>query len=371
MALFFTDHAADLTPSPGFPLATSISGDEPEVSVSDETDRRGKIRAYLSAHGACFFSAIHEAAGSGYPGDTLAPLWELVWTGEVTNDTLMPLRSLTTPRQERRKHHTGRPFLSRRQVPPTGEGRWSLLSSLVGRIGSPTERAAARTKQLLERYGILTREAMATDSSPGGFAALYTVLRALEERGRIRRGYFVEGLGAMQFALPEAIDRLRRRREPPVRDEVVMLAATDPANLYGSVLGWPVVASSEVDGEDAGRRGPTRSAGCQVILINGDLAAFIGRGEPQFFVFIPEDEPARSRFAHGIADALVAGVRNGTRRGLFISMVNGVPATESELAPALLEAGFIAGPRGFMLRRSPLPGHDGQVAGEFRPGILS
>ena len=140
-------------------------------------------------------------------------------------------------RQPKRKHNLPS-FRSRRTMPPSAQGRWSLVPAS---LASPTEWSHAFANQLLNRYGVLTRESAASENLPGGFSAIYDVLKALEESGRIRRGYFVAGLGATQFALPAAVDLLRSLRNgPPLeKPEMVTLAATDPANFYGSVLRWP------------------------------------------------------------------------------------------------------------------------------------
>ncbi len=409
IALFVADQAASLR----FISESKLDGSD--IPPSNFNERHGKIREFLRARGASFFPAIHQAAGGGYPADTLGALWDLVWSGEITNDTLAPLRNLLHPSEERRRRHSGQGIRSRPSVPPSGVGRWTLLADVFGPEISITDSAVARAQLLLDRYGILTREALVTEAVPGGSSSLHAVLKAMEEGGRVRRGYFVEGLGAMQFALPGALDELRQLRQLPNEDEMVILAATDPANAYGGALRWPVLPGGELpdartggktDEEtrrhgDAGKgreaggrtdqlqvseppgaeladarsmsgetdsasslrpcvpvsgvppgRGPTRSVGCYVILINGALTAFIGRGESQFFVFLPEEEPQRSRIAKGIAEALVLWVQSGRRKRLFISTVNGIPATQSELVQALLAAGFVAGPRGFMLRRS-------------------
>jgi ATP-dependent Lhr-like helicase len=158
----------------------------------------------------------------------LTALWDLVWGGLVTNDSHAPLRAHVGGRPARRANG-GRPRPGRlaRLGPPAGSGRWSLVAPLLTPHPSPTEAAHTRALQLLERYGVLTREAALGEGLEGGFAGVYPVLKALEERGRVRRGYFVAGLGAAQFALPGAVDRLRAHREPG--DSVCVLAATDPA----------------------------------------------------------------------------------------------------------------------------------------------
>src|SRR6185369_12946400 len=158
------------------------------------------------------------------------------------------------------------------------QGRWSLV--MPSNI-NPTERANALAHQLLARYGVVTRETAPAENVSGGFSAVYPVLKAMEEAGRIRRGYFVAGLGASQFASAGAIDLLRSFRDESDDPETVMLASTDPANPYGALVKWPAP-------------GPMRNVGSSVILVDGALAAYVGRGEKQLIVYPPEDEPRRS-----------------------------------------------------------------------------
>src|SRR4029450_12928117 len=164
--------------------------------------------------------------------------------GLLTNDSLQALRAfVATPddsasrRTRARAGAAGRPFRSRRQVPPAAEGRWSLIEPRVTPV-SATEWSAALAQQLLTRYGVVTREVAAAESIPGGFSAVYDVLRALDESGRVRRGFFVGGVAGTQFALPPALDLLRTLRQPPEEPEAVILGASDPANPYGTVLKW-------------------------------------------------------------------------------------------------------------------------------------
>jgi ATP-dependent Lhr-like helicase len=221
--------------------------------------------------------------------------------------------------------------------------------------------------QLLNRYGILLREAAAAENIPGGFSAIYPVLKALEESGRIRRGYFVAGLGATQFALPAAVDLLRSLRNAPLiperetnaRPEFVLLAATDPANPYGSTLKWPELPAEAEDTETA-PRALTRAAYAQVVLCAGRLVAWLRRGNPNLLVFLPAEEPDRSWLAEGLARFLSEEGRARLERdqsgshhsGYLISTVNGLPVSAHPiLARALEDAGFHRGPLGMHLRR--------------------
>lgn len=187
--------------------------------------------------------------------------------------------------------------------------------------------------QLLERHGVLTREAVLAEGVPGGFAGVYGVLRALEESGKVRRGYFVDGLGAAQFALPGAVERLRDLRDPAPEPSVVALAAADPAQPYGAALPWP---------QGAGRA--SRAAGAYVVLSDGAPAAFLERGARTLLTF----EPAEG----GWIDALASLVKDGRLRRIELSRIDGSSAAASDLADALRRVGFVDGYRGLVLRGS-------------------
>jgi ATP-dependent Lhr-like helicase len=188
--------------------------------------------------------------------------------------------------------------------------------------------------QLLERHGVLTREAVLAEGAPGGYAGVYGVLRALEESGKVRRGYFVDGLGAAQFAVPGAVDRLRELRDAATRDPaVVTLAAADPAQPYGAALPWP---------EGGGR--PARVVGAYVVLMDGILAAFLERGARSLATFGAPDVADR------IADALASLVKDGRLRRIELMRIDGETAGASPLTDALREAGFVDGYRGLVLR---------------------
>ena len=336
--------------------------------VEPLTERENQLIAVLESTGASFFDALHQAVGGGYPGETIEALWSLVWRGIITNDSLHALRAYTTkPDSARapRRLQTGAVFRSRKTTPPTAQGRWSLLPirAQKGRdsIGpSSTEASHALALQLLNRYGVLLRESVAAENVPGGFSAVYDVLKALEESGCIRRGYFVAGLGATQFALPAAIDLLRQLRAAPPQEkpEFVQLAATDPANPYGSVLRWPELPVAEEDSETAPRL-LTRAAYAEVILRNGQLVAWLRRGNPNLLVFLPAEEPERSQTASGLAHFLCTRgqerMRGGSHQGVLITTINGQPVAAHPMARFLLDAGFHPGPLGMHLRRILLP----------------
>ena len=333
------------------------------------TEREEKLLAVLESTGANFFDPLHQAVCGGYPGESIDALWSLVWRGLVTNDSLHALRAyITRPDSARpqRRSHTGMVFRSRRTTPPNAQGRWSLLP-LRSREGAAvaatnTEASHALALQLLNRYGVLTRESVAAENIPGGFSAVYDVLKALEESGRIRRGYFVAGLGATQFALPAAVDLLRQLRiEPPAeKPEFIQLAATDVANPYGSVLRWPELPGMDEDSESAPRV-LTRAVYAEVILRNGQLVAWVRRNNPNMLIFLPADEPERSQVASGLAHFLSSRgqdrMRTSSHQGVLITTVNGQPVAAHPMARFLMDAGFHPGPLGMHLRRIPIPIH--------------
>jgi ATP-dependent Lhr-like helicase len=298
-----------------------------------------RIAEYLQKNGASFFHQIQTAVG-GFPAEIIDAVWDLVWKGVVTNDTFHALRAFTRPSRGKGQTRVvpGGRFRSRRIAPPSTQGRWSLVPSATA---NDTLRANALAQQLLARYGVVTREAPALENIFGGFSAVYPVLRAMEDAGRIRRGYFVAGLGATQFAGPGAIDLLRSLRDESEKPETVMLAATDPANPYGAIVKWPESPFTM-----------SRSVGAHVILVNGLMACYVSRGEKQLLLFLPEDEPMRSSVAREVARQLASLVHDGTRRALLISEINDEPASRSPLAPFLAEQGFGATGLGYQLRQA-------------------
>jgi len=270
------------------------------------------VRKHLRARGASFFRDLYNACGGGDEDVMLDALWDLVWSGEVTNDTFSPLR-LLGPQARRPARRPRLPRLTQ----PRATGRWSLVADLIGSGANATERVHAEAGVLLQRHGVLTREAVVGEGWPGGFAALYPVLRAMEESGRIRRGYFVEGLGGSQFALPGAVDRLRSLRDSG--GGVIAMAATDPSNAYGTVLPWP-----QSDGRMA------RAAGAYCVIDDGRLVLYLERG-------------GRSLLSNGDVQpvhlqALIAIATNAGR--MELQKVDGVAVMESPMKSALREAGF-------------------------------
>jgi len=373
IALYLADKLAELH-VPALAQATPLQVPNPLE------DKQKAILENLATRGAMFFPALHDALGGGYPGETLDALWGLVWQGKVTNDTFHALRAYMTRKASMRtshREHAQARFRSRRTFPPSAQGRWTLVDVSGATQPSATTRSHALALQLLKRHGIVTRESMALENIAGGFSAVYPVLKALEESGRVRRGYFVSGMGGAQFALPSAVDLLRSLRadREPEKTEMLALAATDPANLYGSVLRWPLLVklSAKSDGQERaeavqefgrepGTRMLARAVNARVILRNGELVAYLRRNNPNLIAFLPADEPARTHAARDLANFLAElgqqDLRSdgaGRPAGMLIATVNDVPMDEHFLSRFLLDAGFHPSPVGFNLRRILMP----------------
>ncbi|GAA3741763.1 ATP-dependent helicase [Micromonospora maritima] len=303
---------------------------------------------------ALFFRSLSDRVGSTDDAALSAAVWDLVWAGHLTNDTLAPLRAAlgaggahrsrpSAPRTRYRR--PGRVALPSRGGPPTMAGRWSRLPE---RDLDPTRRAAALADLLLERHGVVTRGAVVAEQVTGGFAAVYPVLSALEERGAARRGYFVEGLGAAQFAVPGAVDRIRALTDD-TRDRggpAVVLAATDPANPYGAALPWPerVVDSGDGTAPATGHRAG-RKAGALVVLVGGDLVLYVERGGRTILSFT-DDTDTLGAAGKALADA----VHSGALGAISVERADGEAVHASPLRDALTAAGFRATPRGLRLR---------------------
>jgi ATP-dependent Lhr-like helicase len=304
----------------------------PRATVVDSELAR-RVQELLSARGALFFDDIVAALG-GFAPELLEALWDMVWAGQLSNDSMEALRSrLRGDRKDRRARISLR--RPRRDVLPGSEGRWVLLPAIDA---SETERRAALCSALLERWGVLPKEAVRCEGVAGGFSAIYPVLKAMEEAGRARRGYFVAGLGATQFARPGAEDRLRAQRtHQGASGGAVILAATDPANAYGSVLAFP-----EHDER------PMRAAGARVVLLEGRLVAYVGRGGRSVLSFLPPDEPERGTALRGAAEAL-SRLGQGSR-SMLIERIDGRAAADTTLGAALLGRGFVRSAQGLLLR---------------------
>ncbi|WP_394847984.1 DEAD/DEAH box helicase [Pendulispora brunnea] len=312
-----------------------------------------RIRDLLTRRGAVFYKDMAREVG-GFPGEIKDALWDMVWAGEVTNDTLEPLRSLQNARNsESRGTRPGRRPGSmdlQRRGPPGTEGRWSLRAArATSPPPSPTAKRTALARALLERYGVVTREAVQAEHIAGGFSAVYDVFKAMEESGKIRRGYFVAGQGAAQFALAGADERLRGFRSPEDEPRSFILAATDPANPYGAILPWPNPAGQNAESQ---RGGPKRTAGAWVVICDGKLLGYLGRGADSLLTFLPAHEPARGSAERALAEALGRLVDSGQRKVLFITTIDGISANTSTLASAFTRAGFRFTGLGFMRRRT-------------------
>ena len=348
LSLYLADNAPLLLPPP-HPL--------------EETALHESVLGVLSGGYGLFFRQIADQVRATTHPDCTDPqladvLWDLVWSGRLTNDTLAPLRSLlgsgrtagsTAHRAKRSVPRgrygtlTGAARPASRTGPPTVSGRWSLLPAAQP---EPTHRAHALARTLLDRHGVVTRGAVQAEGVEGGFSATYRVLAAFEDSGQARRGYVVEGLGAAQFAMEGAVDRLRavstarERRDPDAAPRAVVLAAADPANAYGAALPWP-------ESPDGAGHKPGRKAGALVVLVEGELTLYMERGGKSLLAW-PADPGDPALVA--AAEALAAAARAGTLGTVTVERTNGASSLTSPLGRTLEAAGFLATPRGLRLR---------------------
>jgi ATP-dependent Lhr-like helicase len=299
--------------------------------------------------GPCFFSDL--LAELQLPGEELREaLWDLVWAGEATNDAWAPLRAprLTLARARFPQGSGARRFGSRRSAAQSQvQGRWSLTSAVfqagagaaaagaTPATGSESEHRRALAELLLERYGILTREQVLAEGIRGGFAMLYETLCNLETLGVCRRGYFIEGMGGAQFALPGAVERLRAvgsglAAAPSERERTLVIAAADPAQPYGAALPWPKRAGRD--------RRPSRVAGAYVVMVADQPVLYVERGGRGLLTL------GAAQLEQALA-ALAESVRAGRVAKLALERIDGEPAIASELAQPLIELGFHSGPR--------------------------
>ncbi len=335
VVLYFREDLAVLGP----PSQSRGAGAGAEADGS-ELPAHEAVRARLAA-GACFFTDLLVDVEAS-PEEIQEALWDLAWAGEATNDAFAPLRAprLTLARAQReRVRGGGRPgrFAGRRRGAGASaqvQGRWSLTEPLFRASVDPAARRRAVSELLLERYGILTREQVRAEGVGGGFAGIYPELSQLETLGVARRGYFVEGLGGAQFALPGAVERLRAQTGD---DEApTVLAAVDPAQPFGAVLSWP---SRSDDAADSRR--PARVAGAYVVLAGGEPILYVERGGRGLQTLVGSDDPR----VEPALNALVEQVRAGRLRRLALEKVDGESALVSPLGPALVALGFQQGPR--------------------------
>ena len=341
--------------------AAALTMPAPDADAATSPEHQAVLDA-LAGGGAFFFRRLSDAVGST-DDQTLVPvIWDLVWSGHLSNDTLAPLRTLVGGGRgshrarrplPRGRYHRSRPGLPTRTGPPTVAGRWSLLPDVET---DPTRRAHTLAEVLLDRHGVVIRGAVMAERAPGGFAAVYRVLSTFEETGRCRRGYFVEGLGAAQFALPGAVDRLRaigtsieRASERADHERLdtdgpraLVLAATDPANPFGAAVPWPPRESG--DGKDGGHR-PGRKAGALVVLVDGRLVLYVERGGRTLLTW-----GAGADLLQPAVDALSLSVREGHLGRLTVERADGAGVLDSPLGRALEGAGFFATPKGLRLR---------------------
>ncbi len=351
VALYFREDAEAIGPPPR-PRGEAGPPELPEHAA---------VRERIAA-APCFFTDLLAELPLS-PEQIQEALWDLVWAGEVTNDAWAPLRAprLTLARAQRAasaSRSSGRRFGARRRgATPTVQGRWSLTSSIFRVAPEPGARRRTLAELLLERNGIVTREQVLAEGIPGGFSTLYDALSALETLGVCRRGYFVEGLGGAQFALPGAVERLRAQRDPGDDREAlpVVLAATDPAQPYGAALPWPRREeerggpdSGTVDGAGPARaRGgaaaarPRRVPGAYVVLAGAEPIVFVEKGGRGLQLLADRDDPR----VRPSLEALATFVRGGRGAKLSLEKVDGEPVVGSDLEPLLVELGFRPGPR--------------------------
>jgi ATP-dependent helicase Lhr and Lhr-like helicase len=264
------------------------------------------------------------------PEDLHNALWDLAWAGEVTNDAFAPLRARRL-RSVRRAPQRGRRFAGRRAGASNAlQGRWSLTAALFENAPASGPRWRAQAELMLERYGIVTRETVLAEGIPGGFSTVYGEMSNLEMLGTARRGYFVEGLGGAQFALPGAIERLRSLPHP--EGSYTVLAATDPANPYGAGIPWPK--------REGGRR-PSRTPGAYVLLRDGDPLLFVERGGRGILRL---NNLQGDAFAEAVGE-LASAAHDGVLPRLAIERLDGEPVIGSGLEETLIEAGFHRQPR--------------------------
>ena len=333
-------------------LADSAGVTLAEPTGDDTTELQRSILSSLAGGGAYFFRQLSNAVGSTDDKAMTTALWDLVWSGLITNDTFSPLRSYlggtsTTRRAApRARSYRGRarPSLPSQGGPPSVSGRWSLLP-----LAEPdtTVRGLATAELLLDRHGVVTRGAVVNEGIRGSFSLVYKVLSGFEETGRARRGYFVEGLGAAQFATGATVDRLRsftRASDAEEEPVAITLAATDPANPYGAALPWPALPQAE--GADDARRGhrPGRKAGAMVVLVDGHLVLYVERGGKTVLTF-----GASESSMHAAADSLAGTIRRTAGR-LRVERVDGEFVIGTPLGNALIDVGFTATPQGLRIR---------------------
>ena len=327
--------------------------DPPPASGAIESVQARRLLESFAPGGAYFFDSLLPSDAEPDRSGWVAALWQLVWAGLVSSDTFTAVRNLITggahktARRPAPRSYRGRPRIPRpgrgdrpaRLSTPTTVGRWSLVASMSE---PPSARLADAMFTQLDRYGVVTRGSVLTEAVEGGFGTAYRALSALEESGQCRRGYFVEGLGAAQFASTGAVDRLRSEQAEPAEQRGLVLAACDPANPYGAALPWP---------EREGHR-PGRKPGALVILVNGRLVFYVERGGRTLLSFTDDHETLAPAAA-----ALARAVRLGQLGRLTVERADGQHVFGSAaVSTSLQEAGFVMTPSGLRLRPAPTGG---------------
>ncbi|WP_183341064.1 ATP-dependent helicase [Microlunatus antarcticus] len=327
-----------------------IAGMEPPLAGAEPSHYRGQeLLAALGAGGARFFDSVLPV-GVTDRAEYVAALWDLAWAGLVSSDTFNPVRALVEgggahrkPSRPATRTHRARlsgqglrrPARAPRLSSPTTAGRWSLVERSPS---TPAEQLAGHVFGLLDRYGVVTRGTVMTENTDGGFGAAYRAMSTMEETGQCRRGYFIDGLGAAQFALSGAVDRLRAQQREPDEPTATVLAACDPANAYGAALPWP---------EREGHR-PGRKAGALVVLVDGALVFYVERGGKTLLSFTEAE-----RLLGPAAKALASAVHQGHLGKLTVERADGGHVFGSAgVSTALQEAGFRMTPQGLRLRPS-------------------
>jgi ATP-dependent Lhr-like helicase len=321
--------------------AEAIGRVAPPRGFSAPTEAEHELVRERLRESPCFFTDLLAEVRLA-PEQVQEALWDLVWAGEVTNDAFAPLRAprLTLARAQRAPRHGTRRFGTRRSgAQPTVQGRWALTDTIFRREAEPGQRRRTQAELLLERYGIVTREQVLAEGVPGGFSILYDALSQLETLGVCRRGYFVEGLGGAQFALPGAVERLRAQRQLD-ESPALVLAATDPAQPYGAALPWPRREEVPAGGAPAHARRAARVRGAYVVLAGAEPVLYVEKGG-RGIVTLVEAGDAR---LYAAFEALAAFVVAGRGRKLSLERVDGEPVVGSRHEPMLVELGFRAGP---------------------------
>ena len=340
----------------------------PEIAEIDTTPLHDRVGEVLAPGGALRFGQIVDAVSTsdGVPGatpdgassETESALWDLAWSGAVSNDSFAPVRAMLGQRRTAGARstpaHRGRGRAPRLRAsrlsstylaaqartaatPPTAVGRWFVPERTDP--GS-TVTTQALCEVLLSRYGVVTRGSVMTEGIVGGFSRIYKALNVFEDSGHVRRGYYVDGLGGAQFAGTATVDDLRDHAEPPTARAapgVVVLAATDPANPYGAAVEWPA--------RDGDGHRPGRKPGALVAIVDGAAAVFIERGGKTVLTFTDDERTLRAA-----ADAITTTVTSGRVERLTIDHVDGAPVTGSTFGSILVDAGFATTPRGIRLR---------------------